>query len=863
MANAGAATWNLPLLINNLEAKVNSGGGGGGGGVTNPLTQNLLAAGYNVTGVGQLAADSAAISLGPTDTFTVADQIGNTWARVDVGGNVQLGTAGGLGTVRAPTVTPATDSSTKVATTAFVQAAAAGGGTTTQVASPVVLTAASTSNQLLTGSLAYVVTLPDATTLPVGRTYYINVNTNAVAYTCTINGFTGVNIVSNAQQGSILEIILLTNATSAGTWDSHGLLPNQANFGTSGLVYQGNLTLTGSGAKTIGTSGTGNLTVQAATGALTCNSQGGTLALQTAGVTRLSIDALGATFGQTSNGPVRIYTGTVAPNQGTLVVGSPGCAPIFGGNTVIGLDAAVGLTTGGANTCIGNGTGYDLVTGSNNTYVGYSATTYGANTQENTFVGSNAGVGTTGNANTALGFQAGLQTTSGTGNVTLGHNTQAAPGITDCILLGRAASTLAGGGRTNEITIGALATGNGSNTITLGNSSATTLFTTPTIRPITGTALTLGSATTTTLTVPPTIRQVTGTSLTLGDATTTGGIIVPAAATAGIICNSLSSNAATKLVLNSTETTNGIIELQKSAVKTGAIQYANATFPVQLSSQAGLSLDAGTSANTHISAGGASAGNVINLITGGTLRSQVTDTGLIGVKRPGVAGFGVGATSYTPPAGAVWIKVRVWGGGGSGSWATNQRNSGGAGPFSGTAGGNTTFVNNGITYLLAAGGGGAGAPPYVQQGGVPGGNVGNASIDFISIPGGYGMGGFQQQTGIFGFAGGMGGLSPGGTPSVLANPNSFAGGGYSSPATYGAGGAGGNIAVSAGGGNWSGAGGAGGGCLEGWIPVSLLSGASTVTVGAGGAYVPGATTPANSLIGTSGGDGACIIEAYY
>lgn len=844
MANAGAATWNLPLLINNLEAKVNSGGGGGGG-VTNPLSANLNAAGYNITGVNQLTANSAAVSLGPTDTFTVADQIGNTWTSVDVGGNIQLGTAGGLGTVRAPTVTPATDSSTKIATTAFVQAAAAGGGTTTQVASPVVLTAASTANQLLTGSLAYVVTLPNATTLPVGRTYYINVNTNAVANTCTINGFTGVNIVSNAQQGSILEVILLTNATSAGTWDSHGLLPNQANFGTSGLVYQGNLTLTGSSAKTIGTSGTGNLTVQAATGTLTCNSQGGALALQSAGATAatvaagvltlttagantlgttgsntlqvnsqggalslqsagtsiVSVDASGVTFGPASNAPVRIFTGTVPPNVGSLVFGTPGCTGGGAKTTTVGLQSAVNLSTGAQNTTIGFAAGFNLTSGSWNTYVGESAGSANASSSHNTFVGASAGVDTTGGGNVGLGFDAGSGGTTGTGNIAIGYNTRATPSTTDCIQIGRAATTV--GGRTNEVVIGAAATSNGSNTITLGNASATTLFTTPTIRPITGTALTLGSATTTTLTVPPTILPVTGTSITLGDGTTT--------------------------TLNAPATT----------ILAGSGKLLGTT----------LTLDSSTAS--------------LALQQGGVTRSSVTSTGLIGVKRPGVTGFGVGATSYTPPTGAVWIKVRVWGGGGSGSWATNQRNSGGAGPFSGTAGGNTTFVNSGITYLLAAGGGGAGAPPYVQQGGIPGSNAGNGSIDFVSIPGGYGMGGFQQQTGIYGFAGGMGGLSAGGTPSVLANPNTFAGGGYSSPATYGAGGAGGNIAISAGGGNWSGAGGAGGGCLEGWIPVSILSGASTVTVGAGGAYVPGTASPGNSLEGTSGGNGACIIEAYY
>ena len=92
----GTNAWSLPVLINNLEARVNALGGGGGG-VTNPLTSNLAAAGFNVTGVGQLTASRLGVSLGAVDTATVADTIGNTWLAVDVGGNIQLGTAGGVG----------------------------------------------------------------------------------------------------------------------------------------------------------------------------------------------------------------------------------------------------------------------------------------------------------------------------------------------------------------------------------------------------------------------------------------------------------------------------------------------------------------------------------------------------------------------------------------------------------------------------------------------------------------------------------------------------------------------------------------------------------------------------------------------
>ena len=466
----GTNAWSLPVLINNLEARVNALGGGGGG-VTNPLTANLAAAGYNVTGVGQLTASRLGVSLGATDTATVADTIGNTWLSVDVGGNVQLGTAGGLGTVRAPLATPATDSSTRVATTAFVQNAVSG-GTTTQVASPVVLTVASTANQLLTGSLAYIVTLPDATTLALGRTFFINVNTSAVAYTCTINNFTGVTLVSNAQQGSALELILLTNSTSAGTWDAHSYLPNGANFGTSGLVYEGNLTLTGSTAKQITTSGTGNLTVQAATGTLTLNSQGGALTLQSGATPVVSVDNTGVSFG-TAN-PVRIWAGAGTQTQ---VVGSVTTVPTGTGNTIFGQLACTGTTTGVENTAVGARAGEQITTGVQNTVVGWAAGRLIGATAGNTFLGYAAGANVTGDSNIGIGSIAGSQTTTGTGNISIGTSTQGGLAASDSILIGR--QITATGLISNEIVIGATAVGNGANTITLGNVSVTTLYAPP------------------------------------------------------------------------------------------------------------------------------------------------------------------------------------------------------------------------------------------------------------------------------------------------------------------------------------------------------------------------------------------------
>lgn len=58
----GTNAWSLSVLLNNLEARVNALGGGGGGGVTNPLSANLAAAGFDVTGVGQLTGNTLIVN---------------------------------------------------------------------------------------------------------------------------------------------------------------------------------------------------------------------------------------------------------------------------------------------------------------------------------------------------------------------------------------------------------------------------------------------------------------------------------------------------------------------------------------------------------------------------------------------------------------------------------------------------------------------------------------------------------------------------------------------------------------------------------------------------------------------------------
>jgi hypothetical protein len=94
-------------------------------------------------------------------------------------------------------------------------------------------------------------------------------------------------------------------------------------------------------------------------------------------------------------------------------------------------------------------------------------------------------------------------------------------------------------------------------------------------------------------------------------------------ATGAISGASYTGISATKMILNSTET-NGVIEIQKSGFKTGVIQYANVSYPLQITSEGGMSLDTKAGGALNIATTGG-AGN-INLITNSLTRAVISDT---------------------------------------------------------------------------------------------------------------------------------------------------------------------------------------------------------------------------------------------
>lgn len=190
--------------------------------------------------------------------------------------------------------------------------------------------------------------------------------------------------------------------------------------------------------------------------------------------------------------------------------------------------------------------------------------------------------------------------------------------------------------------------------------------------------------------------------------------------------------------------------------------------------------------------------------------------------------------TYTTPAGVLYLKVRMVGGGGAGG-------SSGTGATAGGSGGVTTFGAS----LTCNGGSGGSAPP-----GVTGNTVspGTATGGDLNISGGYGEGNpAGVGSGINGGYGGATPLGPGGPPGITLE-GGFPGSGFGS----GGGGASNNA------GSTGGGGGAGGGYLEKLI--TSPSATYAYAVAAGG--TPSAAGTLGNQGGT-GGIGVIIVEEYY
>jgi hypothetical protein len=101
------------------------------------------------------------------------------------------------------------------------------------------LTAASSPVYVVTGSGGQVIKLPDATTLPKGPIFSFNNNQSSGAITVNNNSGT---LVASVPSGGYTTIVLLDNATAAGTWDRHDQSPANVSWSTNTFDYPGSIT---------------------------------------------------------------------------------------------------------------------------------------------------------------------------------------------------------------------------------------------------------------------------------------------------------------------------------------------------------------------------------------------------------------------------------------------------------------------------------------------------------------------------------------------------------------------------------------------------------------------------------------------
>ena len=166
-------------------------------------------------------------------------------------------------------------------------------------------------------------------------------------------------------------------------------------------------------------------------------------------------------------------------------------------NTAVGYGTMQANTSGTQNTAIGNISLYSNTTGTNNTAIGNSALSSNLSGNSNVSIGHNSlSSNTTGFQNVAVGIQSLNANTTGESNTAIGTGAlaniitgtyNAALGIssgryitaggynatsTESVYFGYDTRASADG-NTNEVVIGSQAIGNGSNSVTLGNSSIT------------------------------------------------------------------------------------------------------------------------------------------------------------------------------------------------------------------------------------------------------------------------------------------------------------------------------------------------------------------------------------------------------
>lgn len=193
--------------------------------------------------------------------------------------------------------------------------------------------------------------------------------------------------------------------------------------------------------------------------------------------------------GDTMTGQLTVENTVIANEYQTLLNGSANTAfgefamsnveSGAGSNCAFGRNALLALTTGDNNIAIGNAPLFDNTTGSDNIGIGTLSLFENVSGEQNVAVGSQTLRNCNSDSNVAVGHYTLTSLNTVTSNDNIGIGRRAADTTTSCsqsIFIGTSASPQNNSGDTNEIVIGYNTSGNGTNTVTIGNSSITKTY---------------------------------------------------------------------------------------------------------------------------------------------------------------------------------------------------------------------------------------------------------------------------------------------------------------------------------------------------------------------------------------------------
>ena len=259
-AGTGITLTPNPITANGTVALANTAVTAGTYGNANTVAQVTVDAQGRLTNVANVSisiANSAVTGLGTMSTQN-ANAVSITGGNIS-GLSVPLAVASGGTGVNVSTGANSVvlrDANQNITGNSFFAGFTSVAASVTQIT----MTAASTPVYSITGSGGQVIQLPNATTLPNGVIFSFNNNQSSGAI--TVNNNSGTLVVS-VPSGGYTTVVLLSNATAAGTWDRHDQTPSNVSWSTNTLDYPGSITNSTWNGNTVAVSrgGTGAVTL--------------------------------------------------------------------------------------------------------------------------------------------------------------------------------------------------------------------------------------------------------------------------------------------------------------------------------------------------------------------------------------------------------------------------------------------------------------------------------------------------------------------------------------------------------------------------------------------------------------------------